>query len=209
MKKRLLLYTIIILSACAQDNFRLVQGDKFDKQEVRNAQKKNVDKEVAVSIPTETIDEEPQTTTAHLDENSQLEQSADSPSDRQVQRAERFERFEEKHLKDNPEARELVETVKKISGVEDEPMDLQLKLGIIFLVLALVAFLFYVLFYVKATTVDENVSTPDGCFNAIFDAVFYTILAVIFGVGTVVFLALGIVFLILGIVSMNKKTAAK
>lgn len=185
-----------------------MQGDKYDSQEISQTETTKDTKKVSTTSPSESVATESQATSANLDQSNES-QVNDAPSDRQMERIERIERFQKKYLNENPESKEIVETAKEIAGEEYESMDIQLKLGIIFLVIAAAIFLFYVFSYVKASTVDDDTSTADGCVDSLFEMAFYGVLTIIFGVGTIVFLALGIVFIVLGIVSMQKKKAAK
>lgn len=209
LKKRFLLYVIVIFSACAQDNFKLVQGEKYSKKEstASTTEKRSTNEETSPAITKEeSLRSEMQNAETLEEENAQLAEQQDAPIDRKL---ERLDRFEEKHLKDNPDAEQIVETVKKISGDAYEPMDPNIRLGITFLVLAAFVFLLYVLFYVKAEQTPVDGSSADGCIESLFDIAFYSIIAVIFGVGTLIFMILGFVFLGLGIGAVAKKKAAK
>lgn len=186
-----------------------MQGDKYDSQEISQTETTKETKKVSTFSSSENVATESQATSANLDQSNESQVNDDAPSDRQMERIERIERFQKKYLNENPESKEIVETAKEIAGEEYESMDIQLKLGIIFLVIAAAIFLFYVFSYVKASTVDDDTSTADGCIDSLFEMAFYGVLTIIFGVGTIVFLALGIVFIVLGIVSMQKKKAAK
>lgn len=186
-----------------------MQGEKYSKNEptASATEKRSTIEETSQAV---TKDEsqrtETQSTEPFEEENVQLVEEQDAPIDRKL---ERLDRFEEKYLKENPDAEQIVETVKKISGDAYEPMEPNIRLGITFLVLAALVFLLYILFYVKAEQTEVDGSSADGCIESLFDIAFYSVIAIIFGVGTLIFMILGFVFLGLGLAARAKKKAAK
>lgn len=187
----------------------MVKGETYKGKEISNnpsdksKYKKDTPSEVQVEKPNEN---EYTHSEATVNEEATIEETSDSPFDQEIKR---IEHFEEKQNLEVPQAKEIVKAVKRYTENEYEPMDTKLKLGIIFLSMAILAFLFYILFYVQAQQVEIDDSSADGCFASLFDIAFFSMISIVFGIGTIVFLTLGIVFVILGVVSMEKKKAAK
>jgi hypothetical protein len=185
-----------------------VQGKNFETEEVNHfpSEKKKVDQDVTASAPSQKSNAED--LTSSYDERNVSEENEDSPLDRQIAR---IERIEEKHLQDYPEAKEFVETVKNNATEVYEPMDKDLSRGIVLLVLAALLAIPTIVFILKVNKLDNETgeTDPEGCAQDMFDIAMYSILAIIFGIGVVLFMSFGTYFLIKGLIKTHKKKTAK
>jgi hypothetical protein len=200
--KKIFFVLILLLSACAQNQFKLVHNGKYKENDVvkiHHEEELMIEKEPSTIFTeheeTLVYQSEPETITSEIVVESDIEN--DNIEFEKKDAIQRLKNFQEKHLPDIPEAKEYVELTENYLAKDDWLWSRRFKVGVTFTIIGSLAILLAtfvnIAYHTTSSSTDSSIAAAavDDLANFVY---------IIFGV---ILAAVGFIFLLFGIKTLR------